>query len=319
MRKWLLIARYIISDWRLASAYRRGDVRSRGGSTHKRFTLEQSVDYIDQVFSEYFAFGGITPEQVRGAHILEVGPGDNFGVALRFLAAGAASVTCLDKFYAERDEQHQATIYRALRERLPAAEAEIFDSILRWDNGVAAFDETRLRYVYGVALERAGEALTEASFDLAVSRAVLTEIPEAETAFAVMDRLLKPGGRMLHKIGLGDYDMFSGIGYGPLEFLTIPEFIWRSMASHAGRPNRRRAGFYRRIMDQLGYQARIHIVELAGRRHPSGPGRFALTGIPQELREELALIRPRLDAPFRTFDDEELLVEDIFLDGRKPG
>jgi hypothetical protein len=126
-----------------------------------------------------------------------------------------------------------------------------------------------------------------------------------------MDKLLRPGGRMLHKIGLGDYDMFSGIGYGPLEFLTIPETVWSRMASHAGRPTA--AGeFLRRHYEKAAVSTQIHIVELAGRREPAGPGRFCLDSIPAALQEELARYRPRLAAPFRALSDEELLVEDLF-------
>jgi hypothetical protein len=33
MRKWLLILRYIVSDWRLARLYEKGEVNSAGGST----------------------------------------------------------------------------------------------------------------------------------------------------------------------------------------------------------------------------------------------------------------------------------------------
>jgi SAM-dependent methyltransferase len=318
MKKWILILRYIVSDWRLARAYRSGDVNSRGGSTHSRFTTDQSLEYIDRVFQEYFSFGNLHTGDVQGAQILEVGPGDNFGVALRFLTAGAAKVTCLDKFYAERDDAHQARIYRALRDRLPAAEAAAFDQIVRWENGASGFDESRLRYLYGVGLEDAADRLPHGSFDLIVSRAVLTEIPEAERSFHVMDQLLKPGGRMLHKIDLSDYDMLSGLGYSPLEFLTVPEPIWKSMASHAGRPNRRRLGFYRDILQKLGYESRLHIVQLAGHRELSGPGRLRIDTISPVLTEELRQIRPRLATPFRNLPDEELLISDIFMEAWKP-
>lgn len=318
MKKWVLILRYIVSDWRLARAYRAGNMNSRGGSTHSRFTLDQSSQYIDRVFQEYFSFGNLQPGAVSDWQVLEAGPGDNFGVALRFLTAGAARVTCLDKFYAERDDTHQAKIYCALRALLPAAEAAAFDRIVRWENGVARFDESRLEYIYGLGLEEAGGRLPNGAFDLIVSRAVLTEIPEAEKSFQVMDTLLKPGGRMLHKIDLSDYDMLSGLGYSPLEFLTVPESIWKSMASHAGRPNRRRVGFYRDILHKLGYESRLHIVRLAGESDPAGPGRLRIDTISPAQREELRKIRPRLAAPFRDLSDEDLLIVDIFLEARKP-
>ena len=49
---------------------------------------------------------------------MEIGHGDNLGVALRFLAAGAAEVICLDKFYSKRDPERQREIYLALRAQL---------------------------------------------------------------------------------------------------------------------------------------------------------------------------------------------------------
>jgi len=318
MKKWILILRYIVSDWRLARAYRAGDVNSRGGSTHSRFTLEQSLQYIDRVFEEYFSFGNLQPKDVQGFQVLEAGPGDNFGVALRFLTAGTAKVTCIDKFYAERDEAHQAKIYRALRHRLPAGEAAEFDRIVRWKNGIAHFDESRLHYLYGVGLEDAADRFPQGSFDLIISRAVLTEIPEAERSFEVMSQMLKPGGRMLHKIDLSDYDTLSGPGYSALEFLTVRAPIWKSMASHAGRPNRCRVGFYRNILQKLGFESRLHIVQLAGHRQSSGPGRLQVGPISAELREELQQIRPRLAASFRNLSDEELLIADIFMEAWRP-
>jgi hypothetical protein len=309
MKKWVLIFRYIVSDWRLARAYRAGDVNSRGGSTHSRFSLDQSLQYIERVVSEYFSFGGLQPADIAGARVLEAGPGDNFGVALRFLTAGAAKVTCIDKFYAERDEAHQAKIYRAMRDRLPNGEVQAFDRIVRWENRIARFDESRLEYIYGLGLEEAGDRLPNGAFDLIVSRAVLTEITEAEKSFHVMDQLLKPGG---------DYDMLSGLGYSPLEFLTVPEPVWKAMASHAGRPNRRRVGFYRDILNKLGYESRLHIVQLAGNQEPAAPGRLRIEVISPRLREELRRIRPRLATPFRALPDEDLLISDIFLEARKP-
>ncbi|HEU0119521.1 MAG TPA: methyltransferase domain-containing protein [Bryobacteraceae bacterium] len=318
MKKWALLLRYIFSDWRLARAYRAGNLNSRGGSTHSRFTLDQSLAYIDRVFTEYFEFGGLLPREIRDWQVLEAGPGDNFGVALRFLTAGAGKVTCLDKFYAERDEIHQAKIYRALRERLSGEEAVEFDRIVRWENELARFDPARLEYIYGLGLEESEGRLRAGSFDLVISRAVLTEIPDAEKSFQVMDRLLKPGGLMLHKIDLSDYDMLSGLGYSPLEFLTVPESIWKAMASHAGRPNRRRVNFYRDILDRLGYDSQLHIVQLAGKRESAGPGRLRLETIPPALREELRQIRPRLAAPFRSLTDEDILISDLFMTARKP-
>ena len=63
------------------------------GATHQRFELEGGLEYIDRVFSDYLTYGSLGPADLEGARILELGPGDNLGVALRFAAAGAAEAT----------------------------------------------------------------------------------------------------------------------------------------------------------------------------------------------------------------------------------
>ncbi|MGI8731735.1 MAG: hypothetical protein ACR2LM_00335 [Pyrinomonadaceae bacterium] len=45
--------------------------------------------------------------------VFELGFGDNVGVALKFIAAGATKVVCLDKFYSKRNLEQQRKIYLA--------------------------------------------------------------------------------------------------------------------------------------------------------------------------------------------------------------
>jgi hypothetical protein len=113
--KTLIIAHRIFDNWRRRRAFKSGNTVTAYGSTHEFWSLEKSVAYINRVYDEYLQFAGLTPEALRGMRILEVGPGDNFGVALKFLAAGAAKVVALDKFYSERNVEQQTRIYRELR------------------------------------------------------------------------------------------------------------------------------------------------------------------------------------------------------------
>src|SRR5262245_40815380 len=105
----------------------RGNARSFEGSTHFDLPLERSLAYIDEAYSDYLAYAGLSAADLAGARVLEVGPGDNLGVALRFLANGCSQVVCLDKFFPERDEEKQLRIYRASRERLSDVERRRFD------------------------------------------------------------------------------------------------------------------------------------------------------------------------------------------------
>src|SRR5215213_11532507 len=96
--KTLIIVHRIFDNWRRRRAFKAGNTVSAYGSTHEFWSLDKSVSYIEKVYREYLEYSGLTAEAFRGSRILEVGPGDNFGVALKFLAAGAEKVVCLDKF-----------------------------------------------------------------------------------------------------------------------------------------------------------------------------------------------------------------------------
>jgi len=291
------------------------------GATHLGKTLEQSLEYINLVYSDYLEYGGLRPADFAGKRVLEIGPGDNLGVALRFYAAGAGRVVCLDKFFARRDAAQQSAIYRALRETLPASERERYDRAISFADGRAVIDAACVQYIYGVALERACEVLAPQSFDVIVSRAVLWEIYDPDPALRALDELLRPGGIMIHKIACLDW-MFTQNGYHPLEFLTIPEAMYRWIARDSGKSNRRTIAHYRDAMRRLGYDAQFHITRTVGMQGAEfPPGVTSLqNGVHygEESIELIRSIRPRLQPVFRGLPDEDLLVEDMFLVARRP-
>src|SRR5215217_7704203 len=150
--KTLIIVHRIVDNWRRRRAFRAGNTITTYGSTHESWSLEKSVAYINRVYYEYLEFAELTPEALRGKRILEVGPGDNFGVALKFLAAGAAKVVSLDKFYSERHVEQQTRIYQELRKKLSPKEARVFDESIKLDKGIDLNPE-RLQYIYGHGIE----------------------------------------------------------------------------------------------------------------------------------------------------------------------
>ncbi|MEP6741286.1 MAG: hypothetical protein ABJB61_02215 [bacterium] len=93
---------------------------------------------------------------------------------------------------------------------------------------------------------------------------MIEEIYKPDGVFLAADKLLAPGGLMLHKIDLSDYGMFSDIGMHPLTFLPIPEGFYRLMASDSGLPNRKRVGYYRERMARLGYDAKFLVSGILG-------------------------------------------------------
>ncbi len=327
MKQWarrsksLIVAYKIYQNWLMRRRFASGMIESDHGSTHRTKTVAESLNYIDAQFSDYLTYSGLTEADLPGKRILELGFGDNTGVALKFIAAGAAQIVCVDKFYSRRSSDQERQIYVALRERLNDQERERFDSAIHISDGIA-FEDERLRIINGMDLQQAAASLTKdgAAFDLIISRAVVEEMFDPALVFRAADRLLAPRGLSVHKIDLSDYGIFSDGGMHPLTFLTISEGIYNRMSTDSGIPNRKLIGYYRRVMEELGYSSRIFITGVVGRP--------PLVPHPEQI--ELGLhydkntislvdeIRPKLSKEFRDLSTEELMINGIFLVAQKP-
>lgn len=317
----LIIAFKIFQNWQMRRRFASGYTETEHGSTHSRKTLDESLSYIEEQFQDYLKYGQLSSEQLRGKKILELGFGDNVGVALRFLAAGAAQVICVDKFSSKRDESREKEIYSALREKLGGEEREQFDKAVDLTDGIS-FDAARVSFIRGLDLEPATQALQiqNEAFDIVISRAVIEEIFEPASVFARVDQLLAPGGLMLHKIDLSDYGIFTDGGMHPLTFLTIPQSVYRLMAADSGIPNRKLIGYYREQMRKLGYDAKLLITDTVG-HGPHVPHKEASELNELDFRTALPVIneiRSRLSREYQQMTDEELMVRGVFLVARKP-
>jgi len=318
--KWIIVAGHVYDNVKSKARLLGGNLETPHGATHYGWPVEKSLAYINEVFCDYLEYSRLPPKAIRGWRVLEIGPGDNLGVALNFLAAGAAQVVCIDKFHSKRDEAQQMRIYRALRGTYSGEERQRFDEAISLDDGIT-LNPRRLQYLSGTAIEEAKALFSPGSFDLIVSRAVLMEIADCDRAFATMNHLLRPGGRLIHKIApLRDYEMFRANGYHPLEFLTIPEHLYACMVSDCGKPNRRLISYYRSKMRDLNYSATTPIVNLLG-NSKFAPYRVMPPQSDPGYRKALSLvraIRPRLAKQFRSCPDEDLMIEDFFLVAQKP-
>lgn len=313
----MIIAANMVDNYRFKIRTRFGRLDTVHGATHRAFKVDESVRYIQTVFSEYLSYAGLKPQDLEGKRVLEIGPGDNFGVALRFLACGASQVVCLDRFIADRNRDQERQIYCALRETLAEDERRRFDAAVQLEGGLQ-FDTEQLQAIYGIGIEKAYQVLAPESFDIIASRAVLMEIANPDRAFEVIDKLLRPGGFSLHKVApLNDYRMFRQYGYHPLEFLTVPAFLYRHMVSESGKPNRRLRSYYQSRFERPKYQATFHTVALLGATGTGSSGGQKGAddhiGALQLLKE----IRPRLPKNCRDLPHEELIIEDLFIVARK--
>ena len=314
--KTFIIASHIYDNWRARQRFKAGNIESSAGSTHSvicHFSLPQSVGYINEVFEDYLHYAGFTPEMLRGKRVLEIGHGDNVGVALRFLAAGATEVVCLDKFYSKQDSHQQQIIYKALREQLDEESRTRFDEAVDLTDNTK-FNPAKLRALYGTGIEEAEDTFPQGYFDIIVSRGALQSVFGLDEAITVMDRLLVQGGQMWHKMDLSDLGMFRNSGMHPLTFLTVPESVYRLMIKDTGKANRRMIDYYRQKMSDLNYKARFFVTAVVGKglitphKEQLDSQDYSDTTLPL-----IRAIRPSLDDKFRNMTDADLAIAGLFL------
>ena len=317
--KTILISHHIYDNWRAKKRFVAGDIESTSGSTHTPLTLQDSLRYIDLAFDDYLVYSGLTREMLRDKSILEIGPGDNVGVALKFLLAGARQVVGLDKFSSRQDCVQQRRIYQAMREALNNDEQHLFDAMIDPEQSLPA-ESSKLVTLFGRGIEEAEHLFEPASFDLIISRAVFEHVYDPDRAFSVMHRLLKSGGYMLHKIDIRDHGIFSKHQHHPLTFLTIPDSVYRLMVYDSGKPNRKLLPYYRNKAAGLGFAARFlvtHIVGVESEIVPHKEGVFFNVDYSDSTLSLLKSIRPRLQEEFKNMSDTDLMVSGIFLIAQK--
>jgi SAM-dependent methyltransferase len=318
--KWGVVAANAYQDLLRRSGIVSGQIGNPYTSVRQDSDIPAALRAINHTFDNYAQYARLSPETLAGARVLEIGPGNNVGIALRFLAEGASRVAAIDRFVPFQDTPFHRSLYLALRGELDAPQKRRVDEAIRLE-GPLSPNESRLVYIGEKGVEEAAAIFPPHSFNLIVSNAVIQELYDTDAAFRAMDRLLEPGGQMMHAIDLRDYGMFTKHGFHPLEFLTVPDAIYRHMSEAVGQPNRRMVDYYRTTMDLLGYSSTIHITWIAGECGRMAVPKLAVRKGVDYFDRTVALIRevrPRLRERYRRLPDEDLVVASILLVARKP-
>lgn len=299
-------AYYVFDGWRRRSRQRRGVLSTSSGSRHAALNLDASLDYIERVYNDYLSYAG---RPALTGRVIEIGPGDNFGVALLCLKNGASTITAIDKYRSNRNPDQQAAIYAALSSR--------FDLAALFDGPPAEGTIRNFTYLPGMPAERFFTPQTP-PYDAVISRAVLEHLDDPLLALDGMWERLQAGGMLVHRIDFRDHGMFAGAH--PLSFLTISRTVYRLMTRDTGRPNRVLLPAYRDHLIQRQWQSRIGITRLVGVEGEFPACRWE--DLPAPARDQalraVAAIRPKLAAPFRSYRDEDLAVAGIVLVAEKP-
>lgn len=293
---------YVVDDWRKGLRLRAGRLETRSGTPHNAFSFNESLDYIETVYRDYVTQAGGEPIQGR---VAEIGPGDNFGVALMLLAAGAREVHAIDRYRPLRDPERQRAIYRGLSER--HGMAHLFEGTP---------DEESIRGLVRHVGEPAETFFAQwpLEFDAILSRAVMEHLYDPLKALDDMAAALRPGGVLVHFVDLRDHGMFAG--RHPLTFLTVPDAIYRAMTRNSGRPNRVLLTDYRRWLEESGLTGNILVTRLVGiedKVEPPAPWDAIDREARARAERAVCAIRPRLARRFRHLPDRDLAIAGILL------
>jgi len=318
--KYIIVFFIILKNLQMKKNLKNQQFQDSCGSTTESMSIEESIKYIDTVFTDYLKFSSLQKELFKNKKVLEIGPGDNLGVALRFIILGVDKVISLDRFYSLRDKEKEKLIYKTIKQSLDSKSKEVFDNAITITDDIK-LNSDKLEYIYGFSFEESHELFQSKYFDFIVSRSVLEHINDLDKAFYVMDDILKPGGYFLHKIDLRDHNMFTGSGKHPLTFLTISNFIYKLMTNNSSLPNRKLINYYREKMTNLGYKYKIFITGIVGMEDEFSKAKLEIKKNKDYNDFNLSLIqeiKSKLNKQFKKLSETELLSNRIFLVAQKP-
>jgi SAM-dependent methyltransferase len=177
---------------------------------------------------------------LEGAHILELGPGKNFGLAM-ILAGYGARVTVADRFLCPWDESYHPRFYALLKDRWEGPK-----------NGlISALSGTRHSTITALDTSAGGLlGLAAGSVDAVISHAVLEHVVDVEETCRKLAQVTRPRGIHIHQIDYRDHRDQTR----PLDHLLIPEaeFMAKLASVHWNTGNRYRHGEFCALFDSVG-------------------------------------------------------------------
>lgn len=232
--------------------------------------VSAAVDYDQRVVERWLGWlerhrGGEV--DLRGLHVLELGPGPDLGAGLVFLARGVARYTAADAnpLATRADARFYARLLDALALDAPSR-AEIERQLALWRDGRG----DRLRFVCQPDFDLA--PLAPGSFDLVVSQAAFEHFDDPARTLGQLGRVVRPGGWLVAQVDLKTHT--PGLrGRDPLGIYRIPDWLYRR-TPYPGVPNRARPLRYVESLRAAGWRdVRLEVLEVASERYLAGARR----------------------------------------------
>lgn len=181
--------------------------------------------------------------ELEGKVVVEIGPGDAVGLAPLFISAGAARYVAVDRF---------------LGDVWGGSANAVYDEIARLRGPFCSGWRERVTLVRH-SIEQSIAGVPPA--DVILSFDVMEHLLELPRAVRNLSSLLKPAGRMIHRIDYGPHGVWLST-QDPLSFLTVPQWLWLAIGSNRGYPNRVRHRQFVQLLESEG----LHVAERITRR-----------------------------------------------------
>lgn len=319
--RWFVVATNVAQDSLRRYGFLSRQIGQKAALTFPESEIPGQIQRARAAYDQYLRYADWTTASVKGARIIELGPGYTIGVPLMFAADGADFVVGLDKFVSLQDGKDFGLLYSRMRDTLSDVQKTAFDRAIRLQSKVE-LNKDHAAYIDHRELTDCIQQLGPGTYDMIASSAVMEEIYDPTQNFKAQDALLRPGGIMVHRIDLRDYGMFKKYGFHPLEFLTVPDWIYRRMVQGSGQPNRRLADYYRDLGQRLGYQTEVWVTSVLNSDKDLPEAKRELhAGVDYGDQEKNLVneIRPRLIERYRKLSDADLLTSGIVFVGHKAG
>lgn len=190
--------------------------------------LERAYNYDIEVVNRWARF-----TDFEGLDILELGPGPDLGTGAEMLRRGARSYLAIDAYPLACDVGPK--FYAKF-----GVDAEALDYVVQPFTTIPALGRT---------------------FDLVVSNACLTCLPDVSNVFADLHQVLRAGGRMVHVIDSQTLSRPIRMR-DPLNIYRFSDRTYALLARYAGMPNRMLADDYSDLASGAGFLD----VRVVGRR-----------------------------------------------------
>ncbi len=221
--------------------------KARGGIDSSKFNTEESAVRALRIFNSLFDIVNKAID-IQNKIGIEIGPGDNIGVAYSFLAYGAKKIYLIEKY-------DNINLNTRIIDILKELDQIYGKNTIKWSDVVEKNgDEYKLnpdKICIKIGLFENANFVNKVDF--IYSNDVIEHVDNVRTVFLHSYNTLKKDGIFINNIDFAGHNAFSD-NKDPLDFLTCKDFMWNLMFSHLETTNKIRFSQVIEIAKDIGFE-----------------------------------------------------------------